>query len=104
MATMLSLALLLHPGGTFSWTEWRLYPDFLIGWLLFFGGYLLAVGPLRRCFPGCSPVKALRIASFCFGMLLMLVGLQGPLHELSDYFLFSAHMVQHLLIMVVMPP
>jgi putative membrane protein len=44
------------------------------------------------------------VASFVFGMMIMLVGLQGPLHELSDYFLFSAHMVQHLLIMVVMPP
>jgi len=104
MATMLSLALLLHPGGTFSWTEWRLYPSFLIGWLLFFGAYLLAIGPLRRYFPGSSPVSAGRITAFVVGMLLMLVGLQGPLHELSDYFLFSAHMVQHLLIMVVMPP
>jgi putative membrane protein len=37
-------------------------------------------------------------------MAIMLVALQGPLHELSDYFLFSAHMVQHLLIMLVMPP
>jgi cytochrome c oxidase assembly factor CtaG len=37
-------------------------------------------------------------------MLIMLLALQGPLHELSDYFLFSAHMVQHLLIMLVMPP
>ncbi len=101
---MLYFAVLLHPGGTFSWTEWKLYPSFLIGWLLFFGAYLLVVGPLRRHFPGSSPAGAGRIASFSLGMVLMLVGLQGPLHELSDYFLFSAHMVQHLLIMVVMPP
>lgn len=101
---MLSLALLLHPGGTFSWAEWKLYPSFLIGWLLFFGAYLLAVGPLRRHFAGSAPVRGWRIASFSLGMALMLVGLQGPLHELSDYFLFSAHMVQHLLVMVVMPP
>jgi hypothetical protein len=30
--------------------------------------------------------------------------LQGPLHELSDLYLFSAHMVQHLLITLVFPP
>jgi putative membrane protein len=101
---MLSLALLLHPGGTFSWTEWRLYPDFLVGWLLFFGLYLLAIGPLRPYFPGSSPARPGQVACFVGAMLLMLLGLQGPLHELSDYFLFSAHMVQHLLIMVVMPP
>jgi putative membrane protein len=102
---MFSLAaVLLHPVESFSWTEWRLYPDFMIGWLLMFGGYLLVIGPLRSRFRDSAPVAGWRVASFVFGMALMLVGLQGPLHELSDYFLFSAHMVQHLLIMVVMPP
>ena len=101
---MLSLALRLHPGGTFSWTEWKLYPSFMVGWLLFFGAYLLIAGPLRRFFPGSAPVEPRRVVSFSLGMILMLVGLQGPLHELSDLFLFSAHMIQHLLIMVVMPP
>lgn len=94
---------LLH-SGTFSWSEWVLYPDFLIGWLIFGAAYLLSAGPLRRFFPGSSPVSTSRLAAFAAGMLLMLVSLQGPLHELSDYFLFSAHMVQHLLIMLVMPP
>ncbi|CAN5617802.1 cytochrome c oxidase assembly factor CtaG [soil metagenome] len=95
---------LLHPGESFSWTEWTLYPDFLIGWLLMFGGYMLIIGPGRRFFPGSSRISSWRIASFVLGMMIMLVALQGPLHELSDYFLFSAHMVQHLLVMVVMPP
>src|SRR5690606_1897311 len=44
------------------------------------------------------------LASFTLAMLIMLVSLQGPLHELSDYFLFSAHMVQHLGVMLLMPP
>jgi putative membrane protein len=99
---MLSLAL-LHTE-SFSWTEWKVYPSFLAGWLLFGGGYLLAAGPLRRYFPGSAPVPLRKLASFVFAMLLMLVALQGPLHELSDYFLFSAHMVQHLAVMLVMPP
>ena len=93
---MLALAL-LH-AGEFSWSDWRLYPDFLIGWLLFGGVYFLAAGPLRRHFPGSSPVPLSKVASFTLAMLIMLVSLQGPLHELSDYFLFSAHMVQHLLL------
>ncbi len=97
------LAIALH-GGTFSWSEWVLYPDFLVGWLVFGAAYLLFAGPLRRHFPGSSPVPLWRIGSFAAGMLLMLVALQGPLHELSDFFLFSAHMIQHLLIMLVMPP
>jgi putative membrane protein len=99
---VLSLALLHQE--TFSWTEWKLYPDFLSGWLLFGGVYFLLIGPLRHRFPGSSAVPAWRVMSFITGMAIMLLSLQGPLHELSDYFLFSAHMVQHLLIMLVMPP
>jgi putative membrane protein len=100
---MFPLLMLLH-GDSFSWTEWRVYPSFLVGWLLLGGAYFLIAGPLRRFFPGSEPVPLARIASFSFGLLIMLVALQGPLHELSDYFLFSAHMVQHLAVMLVMPP
>ncbi len=98
-----SLAL-LHIDGEFSWTEWTLYRDFLIGWVLFGLLYALLVGPLRHRIPGSAPVPPARIASFAGGMLVMLVSLQGPLHELSDYYLFSAHMVQHLLLVLIMPP
>lgn len=96
-------ALLLHTD-SFSWAEWKLYPDFMVGWVLFGVAYALFAGPLRHRFPGSRPVPLIRLASFATAMAIMLVSLQGPLHELSDYFLFSAHMVQHLLVMVVMPP
>lgn len=99
---MFSLAL-LH-AESFSWSVWKLYADFMVGWLLFGGAYFLIAGPLRRYFPGSRPVPPLRLASFSLGLLIMLVSLQGPLHELSDYFLFSAHMIQHLGVMLVMPP
>jgi putative membrane protein len=98
------LGLALLHGETFSWTEFRLYPSFLAGWFLMGGAYLLFAGPLRRRFPGSRPVPPLKVASFAAGMLLMLLALQGPLHELSDYFLFSAHMAQHLVLILLMPP
>lgn len=100
---VISLAL-LHVEAEFSWTEWSFYWDFLIGWFLLGAAYALVAGPLRRYFPGSQPVPGRQIAWFAAGMLLMLLALQGPLHDLSDYYLFSAHMVQHLLIMLVMPP
>lgn len=100
---MIPALALLHRE-SFSWSEWILYPDFLVGWLLMSGVYLLAAGPLRHHFRDSEPVPAWQVGTFMGGMLIMLLSLQGPLHELSDYFLFSAHMVQHLLIMLVVPP
>jgi putative membrane protein len=97
-------ALALLHGDAFSWTDWVLYPDFMIGWLLMGAAYLLCAGPLRHRFAGSEAVPLWQLGCFASGMLIMLLALQGPLHELSDYFLFSAHMVQHLLIMLVMPP
>ena len=97
-----SLAL-LHTE-TFSWSEWKVYPAFMVGWLLMAGAYFLAVGPLRHRIPGSAPVPGRRVASFAAAMAMMFLSLQGPLHELSDYFLFSAHMVQHLVLILAMPP
>ncbi len=94
---------LLH-AGSFSWSEWTVYPSFLVGWLLLGGAYFLVVGPLRRRIPGSRPVPPARVASFAFALALIFLSLQGPLHQLSDYFLFSAHMVQHLVLILAMPP
>jgi putative membrane protein len=44
------------------------------------------------------------VISFFGGLVLLLGALTGPLHDLSDYYLFSAHMVQHLLLAFAMPP
>lgn len=98
------LGLALLHGETFSWSEWRVYPSFMAGWLLLGGGYFLLIGPLRHRFAGAHPVPARKVASFVTGLVLMFVALQGPMHELSDYFLFSAHMVQHLVLILIMPP
>jgi putative membrane protein len=46
-------------------------------------------------------VKAL---SFFAGLAVLFGSLTGPVHDLSDYYLFSAHMVQHLLLAFAMPP
>lgn len=43
-------------------------------------------------------------ATFVGGVAVIFVALNGPIHDLSDNYLFSAHMVQHLLLMMVAPP
>jgi putative membrane protein len=41
---------------------------------------------------------------FYGGLLTIFLSLNGPLHDLSDEYLFSAHMVQHLVLTLVAPP
>ncbi len=43
-------------------------------------------------------------AAFLHGLALIFFTLNGPLHDLSDYYLFSAHMVQHLVLTLIVPP
>ena len=101
---MSATILLLHTPQGYDWATWKLYPSFLVGWLLLGGVYFLLVGPLRPRFPGSRPVPPTKLLSFVAAMAVMLLALQGPLHEVSDYFLFSAHMVQHLVLILIMPP
>ena len=88
----------------FSWTHWHWHPDIIVGVLLLEGLYLLGVGRMRRRYGWAERVPSRQVLYFTLGVLVIYVALSSPLHELSDNFLFSAHMVQHLLLWLLMPP
>ena len=90
----------LGPDG-FDWTAWHPDPTVVVG-LAALGGLYLA--ELRRGRARGKTAKPAQILSFFAGLLLLLGSLTGPLHDLSDYYLFSAHMIQHLLLAFAMPP
>lgn len=75
-------------------STWHLHPSIMLGC----AGLLLAYAAATR-FQVCG--KALWYVG---GVLVLLAALQGPLHELGDNYLFSAHMLQHLLLTLVVPP
>jgi putative membrane protein len=50
-----------------------------------------------------TPNTAQRLAFFS-GLAILFLSLNGPLHDLSDEYLFSAHMVQHLVLQLVVTP
>ncbi|MGE5225036.1 MAG: cytochrome c oxidase assembly protein [Omnitrophica WOR_2 bacterium] len=87
-----------------AWTEWNWAPSILLGMALFVGGYLAATGPLRSHFKDSQPVSRGQKAWFLAGSALILFALISPLDEVGDSFLFSAHMIQHLLIALIAPP
>ena len=90
----------LGPDG-FDWTAWHADPTVVAGVAALGGLYVAA---LRRGRAQGRPVKGIQVVSFFAGLAVLLGSLTGPLHDLSDYYLFSAHMVQHLLLVFAMPP
>jgi putative membrane protein len=44
------------------------------------------------------------ISALAGALMALLLVLNGPLHALSDRYLFSAHMVQHLVLTLIVPP
>lgn len=92
----------LGPAG-FDWLAWNVDPSVPIGLAVLGGAY--AVACFRRRAP--APDARLdpgRAAAFVGTLALLFGALTGPLHDLSDYYLFSAHMLQHLLLAFAMPP
>lgn len=83
---------------------WTWHPSVVIGFALWTIAYSLAVYLHRRQFPREKAFTAARQIAFHAGTLVGLLALVSPLDELGDRYLFSAHMVQHLLLMFVMPP
>jgi putative membrane protein len=90
----------LGPDG-FDWTAWHPDPAIVAG-VAALG--VLYIAALRRGRVQGRPVKGVQVVSFFGGLAVLLGTLTGPLHDLSDYYLFSAHMVQHLLLVFAMPP
>jgi putative membrane protein len=94
---MLYLAL-LHPIANLSWWRWSIHPSTAVGIAALGALYLWAARLLRQ-----EPTLKQKLYFFA-GLFVMFASLNGPIHDLSDYYLFSAHMVQHLLLTLAMPP
>ena len=86
------------------WTHWHSHPEVLIGLAILEGVYLLGVGPLRDRYDLADRTDSRQVATFTLGVLVIFVALLSPLHILSDRYLFSAHMLQHVLLTLVAPP
>ena len=97
-----AVALLLHPAARIAFTEFTVHWSTVLG--------LAALGTLYHWRSLHAPAGSLRTPStgqrvtFLVALALLFFSLNGWLHDLSDYYLFSAHMVQHLVLTLVVPP
>ncbi len=93
-----------RPIPPFDWHRWENHVSTIIGLVLLAAFYLWAIGPMRRRAGISERASGWQVASFFSGLAVTFLALNGPVHDLSDYYLFSVHMVQHLLLTQVMPP
>ena len=105
----LNVALLaVHPVAQVGWTNWTIHWSTVIGLAVLGGLYERGARHVQqRARSAGADVPTLgrgqRVA-FYSALFIIFASLNGPLHDLSDYYLFSAHMVQHLLLSLAMPP
>src|SRR3972149_1904973 len=85
-------------------SQWTWEPSVIIGIAVFTGIYLYGVGPLRRRYGWSPTIDRRQVALFLLGNLVFFLALASPLEVLSDQYLFSAHMVQHILLIAIVPP
>jgi putative membrane protein len=83
---------------------WSFEPSVVAGCLILAGGYLVWIGPRRRRLRGSAPIGRWQRAAFLSGVLVLFLALASPLDGLADGYLFSAHMLQHMLLTMVLPP
>jgi len=89
-----------------DWSHWHNEP-YLIGGLVFLGWlYAILTGPLRAAVAARGAAEAYpRAHAFKFyaALLLFYLAVGSPLDQIGERFLFSAHMVQHQLLMYPVP-
>jgi putative membrane protein len=100
----LGVALLLHPVAQLSWTSFTVHWSTVVGLAALAGLYEWRARVAARTSADGAPPTGAQRALFMTGLAVLFLSLNGPLHDLSDSFLFSAHMVQHLVLTLVVPP
>jgi putative membrane protein len=103
MAGPLVLFPLLHVGASIRWTSFTVHWSTVIGLAALAALYEWAARRLGHGGVSTRPRGSQRVA-FYAGLSVIFLSLNGWLHDLSDYYLFSAHMVQHLVLTMLAPP
>ncbi len=72
---------------------WEVHPTVVAGCLALIAWHLAA-----------APRLVKYAAPFLLGVLILCLALISPIDPLGDAYLFSAHMLQHLLLILIVPP
>ena len=90
---------LTHAGFVALW-----HPGLIAVSLVLIGAYGMAIGPWRNRFPDAAPVPRRQVVCFGLAILSFYVAVGSPLDILSDHYLMSAHMLEHVLLTFALAP
>jgi len=101
----MALEVLAHGSVSQVWT-FRPHPDV---WLVMGGVLALYALAVRRwggsyVSVGDAPVTNSQVRLFALGVMVMWIAADWPLHEISEGYLFSFHMGQHMVFSLIAPP
>src|SRR5579884_1918749 len=83
---------------------WPLHSDVILWMLLLEGGYLLLARRGTRLHPRENVITRRQIALYSTGVFVLWIAAGTPIHDWGERYLFSVHMIEHLLISMVAPP
>jgi putative membrane protein len=63
----------------------------------------VAVGPARRYLTSTGSISRWQILSFAVAQILLFLAIASPLDQISEQYLFSAHMLQHVILIYPVP-
>lgn len=66
--------------------------------------YLLAVWPMRRYLAPEQPFERWRAGLFYAGVAILILAVATPMDEIGEKYLFSMHMLQHVILIFILPP
>src|SRR6059058_5759251 len=102
MLPRIAFPALLHTGATLSASRFSVHASTVVGIVALAALYHWRVRVNAR--NGGAPIGREKPTLLAVALLTLFLSLNGWLHDLSDYYLFSAHMVQHLVLALVIAP
>lgn len=98
------LAPLLHMASGPYQFSWRLNPDVILLCIFLLAGYFYAITQLRDLVSDAGRVKRSQVILYCAGVLSLYLVAGTPVHDISEQYLFTAHMFQHTTFTMISAP
>ena len=83
---------------------WRFDPSILLGLAALIGAYAYGVLHLRRSGQWGTGIAGRHVLFFAAGVIILFLALASPIDHIGENYLFSIHMIQHILLAMIAPP